>query len=1680
MDSDRRALLVGVPQQTERAFPLRSIGDPVREDLRRMREALEACEYRCTVLGPGGPDESRRDAIQDAVRDALRSVPAGGVLFVYFSGHGLHLGGKDHLVPSNAKALADGSPDTDSLIDLDRDFFGMLGPTACPAALVIACFDACRDGSGTSGIRPYHYRAPHPTQLVVGNSCAPGETSGYDADGSHFTKGLAYALHPDSPHRTLRQVSASVTAELRDHEQHPQWSPAGDLPDVVVADTGGVPEWVQAVSTAHLWSLPCSDPPEVQEVLRERVEAAVRSLSGKYRRASEQMPHPWRDDDYPMRVLDSVAGLPTGTRPLSALEKALLCGLPFMLATALAEEFTALFDSFKGFARLDAAQMRHVLREHEHDFSALDENRVRRLHARDRTDEAWALTTWRLLKRRSGLRIAGAEETDHLVDCASRLVDVLLQDVAASHQKALRAIVDRLARHHLTYPSCTALDDYSGTLSHFKVTSRGASQLNDHDLAARWSLGAALAVDVRELSEMVAEHIGTMYPLGPQEVLLCLEDASRRLDEERAVVEVLQCPHGALHKALELHATRCREALSRLHGMDLPVHLNWLRFVRTIDVSVHPSPGAYNLPLLTFQFDQRAVSHLLMGEQLYGDPALALRELYQNALDACRYRDYRYKWATSQGGGDPDWPGRILITQYQQDGRTVIECLDNGVGMTAEQLKDLFARAGRKLSDSSEFQHELGEWQQAGIEPRFNSRFGIGVLSYFMLADEITVVTRPTNARGQATGEPLQADIVGTATLFRINPARHDNGDVAKVEHGGTLVRLYLSADQTNQTGRPAGGLSASRTLGELLWYTEFDTQVRDDSTGHFVVWERGKLRIPHDEVRASLAVGGTAGELWWVDGEGRLLADGIATSRNTFGCVINVRDQRDLTLSVSRNEVQSWDQGKAADLLAAHLPELASWPRVTLAWLLRFGQEAPRLGDDLLRVFADIPLRVESPRSRHGAAPGAGSGQDGVFRISDIGWCPFDAVFLTNEELPAFLKGSIHRDDVRGWRSSVLGRSPDHTSPSQVRTTLGLVASNQGGSMADLRTALSPHPGSKATVVPAETSAADWFLHSEHPVAHQAGLRRTPPGEDGVIWLPLDSTERALLGWRRTLLGRTADLSVPAFLPASIGIARISATQAAARRRYGVSRRQQPWPWDVLVAVAAQHRIPLGELWAEFEDFPESLFGPLPELPEHLVDSVPRPSDAIWSVFEDARREGLLGPKALRDWAERYETLAMPGHVRRLLSYLDVRDTLTRESRSLTERLLGCQAFFQDGELSVIDAVRAAAGAQVSVAEVIELAVELREPLELTSIPEITDGEMRPPKWLAGMWFRKRESERPEERNWLDAAALYSVRRLPREQLQQGLELLAGLGVRCPVATAPLEDVIDGDADLDTSALVKGTLNTYEGDSVTLVDRWEIDAGKLLWFAAHRQLTIGEALERATAVAVRVGMPLTVRPPKSTWHLEVTPALWTAMNGAANLGDTHSGLRPEVTPLSMARLAYIEDLTLGEAVHLLRPFEELGVPLPELGSATEVALAHKPTEDDLWALASDRDGSEPPIPVQVDPLTVVRTALRLGHDLRPVYRMFAAYRPFGMVVDFPEPDDGMGVPRWEDPIILSFAGDGQEPALEGAVSERRLAWCAEAVGRTGDTEWVRERLRLYASVFRLDIPEAPARTKEM
>ncbi|PIM66010.1 hypothetical protein CTU88_45615, partial [Streptomyces sp. JV178] len=80
-----------------------------------------------------------------------------------------------------------------------------------------------------------------------------------------------------------------------------------------------------------------------------------------------------------------------------------------------------------------------------------------------------------------------------------------------------------------------------------------------------------------------------------------------------------------------------------------------------------------------FQVDPRRVQELLMGDQLYRSPGLAIRELYQNALDACRYRRARTQFLATrpEGRARDDWEGRIRFEQgVGPDGRPYLLCED--------------------------------------------------------------------------------------------------------------------------------------------------------------------------------------------------------------------------------------------------------------------------------------------------------------------------------------------------------------------------------------------------------------------------------------------------------------------------------------------------------------------------------------------------------------------------------------------------------------------------------------------------------------------------------------------------------------------------------------------------------------------------------------------------------------------------------------------------------------------------------------------------------------------------------------------------------------------------------------------------------------------------------------------
>ncbi|MBE5815329.1 MAG: hypothetical protein E7320_09035 [Clostridiales bacterium] len=136
---------------------------------------------------------------------------------------------------------------------------------------------------------------------------------------------------------------------------------------------------------------------------------------------------------------------------------------------------------------------------------------------------------------------------------------------------------------------------------------------------------------------------------------------------------------------------------------------------------------------LRFRLEQRKIIELLMGARLYRNEWMCLRELYQNALDACRCM--RAEDARNGRTSNPC----IEFGLSKEEGRKVLYCRDEGTGMTEYIVKNYLLRIGNSYYHSDDFRRSNAAWKDA-VAPI--SEFGIGLLSCYMIADEIEVITR--------------------------------------------------------------------------------------------------------------------------------------------------------------------------------------------------------------------------------------------------------------------------------------------------------------------------------------------------------------------------------------------------------------------------------------------------------------------------------------------------------------------------------------------------------------------------------------------------------------------------------------------------------------------------------------------------------------------------------------------------------------------------------------------------------------------------------------------------------------------------------------------------------------------------------------------------------------------------
>jgi molecular chaperone HtpG len=150
------------------------------------------------------------------------------------------------------------------------------------------------------------------------------------------------------------------------------------------------------------------------------------------------------------------------------------------------------------------------------------------------------------------------------------------------------------------------------------------------------------------------------------------------------------------------------------------------------------TPVGYVYKEMSLVMNQVAIMSLLMGEHLYSQKGVALRELIQNSVDACVVRE-----ELSSEGSYQSTVRLSLHTDVM--GLFWIEITDNGIGMDEHVLSEYFLKLGNSYYRSAEFSRLSGTAKQKHSFVPI-ARFGIGVASLFMIGDVVEVLTRASHS----------------------------------------------------------------------------------------------------------------------------------------------------------------------------------------------------------------------------------------------------------------------------------------------------------------------------------------------------------------------------------------------------------------------------------------------------------------------------------------------------------------------------------------------------------------------------------------------------------------------------------------------------------------------------------------------------------------------------------------------------------------------------------------------------------------------------------------------------------------------------------------------------------------------------------------------------------------------
>ncbi|MDE6620916.1 MAG: HSP90 family protein [Lachnospiraceae bacterium] len=197
--------------------------------------------------------------------------------------------------------------------------------------------------------------------------------------------------------------------------------------------------------------------------------------------------------------------------------------------------------------------------------------------------------------------------------------------------------------------------------------------------------------------------------------------------------------------------------------------------------------GNYN-----FKVDLKGIIRLL-SDNLYSSDKVFLRELLQNAVDAI---DARKKADSSS------LEGKVTVTYRRKAKGAELVFADNGIGLTKEEIHSFLSVIGQSSK------------RNENMRSSFIGQFGIGLLSCFLVANEIKVITRSAVEEksyqwvGKSDGsyvitEPKKAMEPGTQVYLKLTGSKYEffteQEIVNDLSEYGFLLRTPVFFDGENQ-----------------------------------------------------------------------------------------------------------------------------------------------------------------------------------------------------------------------------------------------------------------------------------------------------------------------------------------------------------------------------------------------------------------------------------------------------------------------------------------------------------------------------------------------------------------------------------------------------------------------------------------------------------------------------------------------------------------------------------------------------------------------------------------------------------------------------------------------------------------------------------------------------------------